>query len=124
VGPRRADPSRIDQDLVDAAELPFADGLQVIHTPGHTAGQTSFLLSREGGDVLIAGDAAARAGSGRVGPPTGALFGMYTEDIEQANRSFRKLAALEFEVAVFGHGNPVLSKAVEEFRRSVARLPA
>ena len=34
------------------------DGLQVIHTPGHCAGQVAFLWPREGG-VLFVGDAAA-----------------------------------------------------------------
>ena len=122
IGPKRADPAKVDEDLVDATELPFAGGARVIHTPGHTPGQTSFLLPRDGG-VLIAGDAARAAGA-RFGPPTGALFGMYTEDIEQARRSFRTLAELDFEVAVFGHGNPVRTRAAEVFRRAAARLPA
>jgi len=122
IGPKRADPAKVDEDLVDATELPFAGGARVIHTPGHTPGQTSFLLPRDGG-VLIAGDAARAAGA-RFGPPTGALFGMYTEDIEQARRSFRTLAELDFEVAVFGHGNPVRARAAEVFRRAAARLPA
>ncbi len=122
LGPKRADPAKVDEDLVDATELPFAGGLRVIHTPGHTAGQTSFLLPRDGG-VLIAGDAARAAGR-RVGPPTGAVFGMFTEDLQEARRSFRRLAELDFDVAVFGHGDPVRSGAAEVFRRVAARLPA
>jgi glyoxylase-like metal-dependent hydrolase (beta-lactamase superfamily II) len=122
MGPKRADPAKVDEELVDGADLPFAGGLRVIHTPGHTAGQTSFLLPNRDGGVLVAGDAAAASGR-RVSPPTGAVFGMYTEDLEEANRSFRKLAELDFEVAAFGHGNPIRSGAGEVFRRAAARLP-
>jgi glyoxylase-like metal-dependent hydrolase (beta-lactamase superfamily II) len=122
IGPKRADPSKVDEKLVDGADLPVAGGMKVIHTPGHTAGQTSFLLPRDGG-ILIAGDAARAVGT-RIGPPTGAVFGMFTEDLDEANRSFRKLAQLEFETAVFGHGNPIRTGAAEAFRRVAARLAA
>jgi glyoxylase-like metal-dependent hydrolase (beta-lactamase superfamily II) len=122
VGPKRADPARVDEELVDGEELPFGAGLEVVHAPGHTAGQTSFLLPRAGG-VLIAGDAAREIG-GRIGPPTGAIFGMFTEDLAAANRSFRALAGLDFEVAVFGHGTPIRSGAAGVFRRVAERLPS
>jgi glyoxylase-like metal-dependent hydrolase (beta-lactamase superfamily II) len=115
----RADPARVDHELVDGQDLDLAGGIRAIHTPGHTAGQTSFLWNRHGG-VLIAGDAAGARGR-RVAPPIGALFGMFTEDIEEARRSFRKLADLEFEVAVFGHGNPIRERASEAFRGSLER---
>jgi len=122
IGKKRADPAKVDEELVDGQELPLAAGMKILHTPGHTAGQTSFLLPRAGG-VLIAGDA-ARAVRHRIGPPTGAVFGMFTEDLDEANRSFRKLADLEFETAVFGHGKPIRSGAAEAFRRAARRLPA
>ncbi|MDP9343845.1 MAG: MBL fold metallo-hydrolase [Actinomycetota bacterium] len=122
IGPKRADPAKVDRELVNGEELPFAGGVRVVHTPGHTAGQTSFLLPREGG-ILIAGDAARAVGT-RVGPPVGAVFGMFTEDLAEAKRSFRKLAELDFEVAVFGHGNPIRSGAADAFRRAAARLPS
>lgn len=117
---KRAEPVAVDRELVDGDSLPFAGGLRVLHTPGHTPGQTSFLWERHGG-VLIAGDVAGARGD-RVGPPIGAVFGMFTEDVEEAKRSFRKVAALDFEVAVFGHGNPIRSGAAEAMRRGVARL--
>jgi NAD+ synthase (glutamine-hydrolysing) len=121
IGPRRADPSKVDEELVDGQELPMAGGLLALHTPGHTAGQTSFLLERDGG-ILIAGDAARAFGS-RIGPPTGAIFGMFTEDLEEAKRSFRRLAELEFEVAVFGHGTPCARAPPRHFARSPRARP-
>ena len=116
----RADPAGVDHELVEGQELDVAGGIRVLHTPGHTAGQTSFLWNPHGG-VLIAGDAAGARGN-RVAPPVGVMFGMFTEDIDEAKRSFRRLADLEFEVAVFGHGNPITERASEVFRGALQRM--
>ena len=103
--------------LQDGEELPLAGGLRVIHTPGHTAGHVSFLLSERGG-VLFAGDAAGNLG--RVGLPLGA----YTEDMDEAKRSVAKLAQMDFQYACFGHGGVVKRRAVTRFRNLVERLAA
>ena len=47
-----------DRALNDGDVLDFAGGLEVIHTPGHTAGHVSLLWKRDRG-LLITGDAAA-----------------------------------------------------------------
>ena len=116
----RAEPASVDHEVVDGQHLDIAGGIRAVHTPGHTPGQTSFLWNRHGG-VLIVGDAAGARGR-RVAPPVGAVFGMFTEDLDTARRSFRTLTELEFDVAVFGHGNPIRERASEAFRRSLARL--
>ena len=116
----RADPARVDREMVDGLELDIAGGIRAIHTPGHTPGQTSFLWNHEGG-VLLAGDAAGARGR-TVRPPVGAVIGMFTEDPEEAKRSYRMLAELDFEVAVFGHGNPIRGRASEAFRRGLERV--
>ena len=118
IGPDQP-PCPVNEEVGDGDVLD--GGFRVVHTPGHTAGHTSYLLDREGG-VLIAGDAAGARGT-KAGPPIGAVIGMYTEGLGEAVRSFRKLAALEFEVAVTGHGQPVRSGAAEVFRRNLSRLP-
>ncbi len=112
---------RVDAELNDGDRLDMAGGIRVVTSPGHTAGHTSFLLER-GDGVLIAADAAGARGA-KVGPPIGALFGMFTEDLDEAVRSFHKLAALEFEVAITGHGNPVRRGASGLFRKNLARFP-
>lgn len=104
----------------DGDSIPAAGGMTVIHTPGHTAGHLSFLWPQNGG-ILFAGDAAGNL-LGRLGPPTNALGGMFTEDIPAAKVSFRKLAALEFDTACFGHGGPIKGKAHAAFRRAVEKL--
>jgi len=121
IGPKRAEARAVDHALADGEVLPLAGGLKVITTPGHTAGHVSFLLDRDGG-VLVAGDAAGARGS-KAGPPVGAVFGMSTEDLDEAVRSFHKLAGFDFEVALPGHGNPVRGGASELFRKSLPRFP-
>jgi glyoxylase-like metal-dependent hydrolase (beta-lactamase superfamily II) len=120
IGPDQP-PNAIDREVADGDVLPLAGGLRVVASPGHTAGHTSFLLDRAGG-VLIAGDAAGARGD-KAGPPTGAIFGMFTEDLDEAVRSFHKLAQLDFEVAIAGHGNAVTGGASEIFRRNLSRFP-
>jgi glyoxylase-like metal-dependent hydrolase (beta-lactamase superfamily II) len=91
--------ARVDRDLDDGDVLD--DGLQVISTPGHTAGSIAVLLPERG--VLFTGDVAAEAG-GAV------LLGPFNTDREQAKNSFRRLAAPEVTTVCFGHGAPLLGE--------------
>lgn len=77
-------------------------GLDIIETPGHTPGHISVLDPTAG--VLVAGDAINGEGGGVAGPDPG-----FSEDIEMANASVAKLAGFDFEVILFGHGEPVTS---------------
>jgi glyoxylase-like metal-dependent hydrolase (beta-lactamase superfamily II) len=88
---------------------PVGDGdsvfdLGIIETPGHTPGHISVHDSAAG--VLVVGDALNGADGGVVGPDPG-----FSEDMAVANDSLRKLAGLSYEVALFGHGEPVLAGA-------------
>jgi glyoxylase-like metal-dependent hydrolase (beta-lactamase superfamily II) len=108
-------PARPNRDAVDGAVVPVAGGVQVIHTPGHTLGHVSYLMPGHGG-VLFAGDAAGHM-FGRLGKP--ALI--FTEDMDVAKESIRKLAALEFDTACFGHGGVLKGKANIEFRKYIEK---
>jgi len=104
----------VDEELT--ADGPTsAPGFHAVHTPGHTAGHVSYLLDRAGG-VLFVGDAAAggRAGTVRRTPR------MFGEDPARAAASVARLAELDFEVAVFGHGRAVAGRAVDRFRELAA----
>jgi glyoxylase-like metal-dependent hydrolase (beta-lactamase superfamily II) len=79
-------------------------GLQVIRTPGHTAGSISVLDPVAG--VLVVGDA-LRVEGGRPALP-GAQF---TIDMDEARRSVVRLGALTFETLLPGHGEPIESGA-------------
>jgi len=70
------------------------------HTPGHIC-----VLDGAAG-VLVAGDAMVGADGGVGGPDPS-----FTEDMSVALDSVRKLAGFSSEIALFGHGEPVLEGA-------------
>lgn len=91
-------PVPVEHELHDGEELP--GGLRIISVPGASAGQVALLWGR----VLIAGDALCTApGFG------GHQFGY--EDGAEAERSKRRLAALDVDSFVVGHGKPVIGDA-------------
>ncbi len=111
--PARVEPAETDVELVDGQDLGVAGGLCAVAAPGHAAGQVVFLWPRHGG-VLIAADVAGNY-RGKLDYPI--LF----EDMGEGVRSLQKLAGLDFEVAVFGHGRPILKRAAEQFRAKWGR---
>lgn len=78
--------------------------LTVIDTPGHTPGHISVLDPAAG--ILVAGDALNGADGGVAGANPD-----FSEDMGAANASVSKLAGFDYEVALFGHGEPVLEAA-------------
>lgn len=102
-------PVPVDEPLT--ADGPFSvPGFTAIHTPGHTPGHVSFLLDRAGG-ILFTGDAAA-SGRGQVRRTPK----MMTADEPAAASSIARLASLDFDTAVFGHGPAVQGRAVDQFK--------
>lgn len=89
-------------------------GLQIIGTPGHTAGHVSVFDPSTG--VLVAGDALRTTG-GLVGPDP-----KYTADTAQAAASVRKLAALGVKTILPGHGDPLTSGAGDALRKLAASI--
>ena len=111
----KAPPARVDVEISDGQQIPVGEGFVAHHTPGHTAGHVSFLYPSS--RVLFVGDAAANM-LGRLGPP----FGLYSEDHEAVKSSIAKLAALDFDVACFGHGRVLKGDACLKFRRLAEKL--
>ncbi|MEX1038441.1 MAG: MBL fold metallo-hydrolase [Acidimicrobiia bacterium] len=95
-----------DDALTDGQVLDIAGGIQVLHTPGHTAGHVSLLWRKDRG-LLITGDAAANV--------AGLNYMIGYNDLDLGKASLASLATLEFEAAVFGHGKPILSGASAKF---------
>lgn len=76
-------------------------GLRAVETPGHTLGHISFYLpSRR---LLFAGDAVRSSGGRLPLSPT-----PLNTDTAMALESVRKLAAMDIEACLPGHGAPVL----------------
>jgi len=103
-------PPRVDRELADGDEPGFGDGAVAVAVPGHTPGSVAFYLPRH--RVLFAGDAAARGPDGKV------MCGVFNADRAGAAASFRRLAALDIEVACFGHGQPLTDGAAAAFQVS------
>lgn len=104
--PPRFGPAPVAHEVRDGDEAP--GGLRVLHTPGHSAGHIALLW--EAGGVLVAGDACTNL-------PTLTLSIVY-EDLDEGRRSLRRLADQSFDVAVFGHGGPIVGAAADRFRRA------
>jgi len=102
----RVEPVTIDQPLTDGELLPVAGGIEVIHTPGHCAGQVALLWRP--GRMLFAGDVASNVMG--LGDPLG------FESLEDGRASQRKLVSLSFDAAGFGHGKPIAHDASTRFR--------
>jgi glyoxylase-like metal-dependent hydrolase (beta-lactamase superfamily II) len=99
-GVPEAPAARVDIKLDDGAK-PFADAI-VVHIPGHTAGSIGLHLPHRG--VLLTGDVVASV-NGRP------ILGPFNVDRELAKKSVQRLAALDFQVACFGHGAPITRDA-------------
>lgn len=101
-----------DRPLMDGDVLDIAGGLEVIHTPGHTAGHVSLLWKRDRG-LLITGDAAANI--------LGLDYMLGYDDFASGKASLTRLAGYDFEAAVFGHGRPIMSGASQRFAAKFGR---
>lgn len=104
----RVAPITIDQALTDGETLPIAGGIEVVHVPGHCAGQVALLWRP--GRMLFAADVFMNIM--RLGDPLG------FETIEDGRMSQRKLAGLSFDAVGFGHGNAIVRDAMTHLRRS------
>ncbi len=107
------DPGWLGHELHDGQVLDFAGGLQVMAAPGHTAGQVGFFWPAHGG-VMILADACSHM-LGRLG------WSPIYEDLEEGQRTMRRLSSLDFEVACFSHGAAITSGGN---RRLAARFAA
>lgn len=86
--------------------LPIAGGIEVIHVPGHCAGQVALLWHP--GRMLFVADVCGNIRG--LGDPVG------FESLEEGRESQRKLASLSFDAAGFGHGKPIAHNASTHFR--------
>jgi Metallo-beta-lactamase superfamily len=101
-------PVKVDRCVVDGETFHELDGLQVIHTPGHSAGQIAFFWPQDRG-VLFVGDAAANT--------LGLRLSISYEDLQLGKKTLARLAKLPFSKACFGHGQILSSGAAGKFIR-------
>jgi glyoxylase-like metal-dependent hydrolase (beta-lactamase superfamily II) len=83
-----------------------ADGMVVIHLPGHTPGHIGLLHSEDG--AMICGDAVMNLRD-RLSPP----YAIATPDPITAEASIERLSELDFEHLLPSHGPPILGRGRE-----------
>lgn len=88
---------KVDETVTDGQELPFCDGIRVIHTPGHTPGHISLYLKQS--KTLIAGDSMYSV-DGRLG----GIHEPTTLDTETARYSLKKYIELDITSVICYHG--------------------
>ncbi|GIF12998.1 MBL fold metallo-hydrolase [Actinoplanes teichomyceticus] len=101
-----------DRALTSLADGDEVFGLQIIGTPGHTAGHVSIFDPSTG--TLVAGDA-LRTENGLQGANP-----QYTADEKAAAASVKKLAGLDVKVILPGHGAPLTTGAKEALQKLAA----
>ncbi|HKP54034.1 MAG TPA: MBL fold metallo-hydrolase [Chloroflexia bacterium] len=102
--PAKMKPGKVHRILKDGETLEVMGGLQVISTPGHAPDHLSFWQPER--RILFAGDTMMYL-FGRLDP----LFRVVTVDMPENMRSVRKLAALEPQTILCGHGAPITERA-------------
>jgi glyoxylase-like metal-dependent hydrolase (beta-lactamase superfamily II) len=108
----------VARDLADGEVLPeVMGGLQVVATPGHSAGHLCFWQPER--RVLFCGDLIMRLPLLGLRPP----FASATLDMAANWRGVRRVAALKPAVVCFGHGAPLARNAAEALAAFAARAP-
>lgn len=99
----------VDKILVDNEELPYCNGISVIHTPGHTLGHISLYLKQS--KILIAGDALeVRDGKLMLISP------QFSFDSELSIKSLKKLMQYDIETVICYHGGVYNNKVNERIK--------
>jgi glyoxylase-like metal-dependent hydrolase (beta-lactamase superfamily II) len=99
----------VDCLLHGGETLDLLGGLQVIHTPGHSVGSICLYDQKNG--FLFSGDLIRNEDCILQGPPE-----HFTTDPEATAVTLRKVAELEFDVLLPGHGRPIIGGAGDFFR--------
>ncbi|HEU4962724.1 MAG TPA: MBL fold metallo-hydrolase [Bacilli bacterium] len=89
--------ANVDTVVEDGQELPYAGGVIVVNTPGHTPGHIS--LYHKATKTLIAGDALFVVEGALIGPPP-----QFTLDVPQAMASLKKLTEYDIQQVICYHG--------------------
>jgi len=97
-------PAEVAHEVTDGDEVP--GGLVAVHAQGHSAGQIALWWPDR--RILFAADACSNL------PVLG--YSVVHEDLDEARRSLTKLAALDADTAVFGHGKPLVGGAARRLR--------
>ena len=105
---------RVEADgfLEEGQVLPILGGLRVIHTPGHTPGSVCFYLETQ--KVIFLGDNVVNRGQ-----YLGGSMPFPKTSMKLYERSLRRIAAMDFDIACLAHGQVFRENADRRIRRMV-----
>ena len=110
----RADLTEVDAQLSALGDGDEVFGLQIVGTPGHTAGHISVFDEDTG--VLVAGDALTNDGELAGSSPE------FTENEALAAASVLKMARLRPKTILVGHGEPIVDVGAAALERLASSL--
>ena len=109
------EPAVVDQACSGGEVIDCNGGITVVATPGHSPSSISYYLPDK--QILFTGDALSGDPQAKRPPRAGCA------DYQQALLSVKKLAALQFEICCFGHGEPVTKGADALVKKLLSRSP-
>lgn len=101
------EPCEVDIEVIDYYRLPGLEGIELIHTPGHSKGSMSVIVDKE---IAIVGDAMINAILFKVFPP-------FADDTQLLRQSWQKLLATGCHTFLPSHGKPLRRLELEDFLR-------
>jgi glyoxylase-like metal-dependent hydrolase (beta-lactamase superfamily II) len=101
------------EGLKDGSVIPYCGGIQVVHIPGHSEGNSSYYLMKH--KVMIAGDTIFGDPEGNIAAPPE----RYCLDVDQATCEIKRLLNYDFDVLLITHGKGTTKGAKEKVRKLV-----
>ncbi|MDA0988024.1 MAG: MBL fold metallo-hydrolase [Chloroflexi bacterium] len=98
-----------DGFLEEGQVFPILGGLRVMHTPGHTPGSVCFYL--ESRKTIFLGDMVVN-----IGEYVGASMPFPKTDMKLYEKSLRRIADLDFDIACLAHGQVFRGDAAQRIR--------
>lgn len=109
-------PARVDHELQDGTSLEEVfPGLEAVHLPGHSHGQTGFWLKDR--RLLIGGDVMMHFPWGLRMPLKPA-----SPDWAEVKRSIWKVGGLKADILCLGHGAPIIGGAAAKVERLLKQI--
>lgn len=107
-----AEPCEVDIEVTDHFMLPGFDGIELLHTPGHSKGSMSVIVDNE---IAIVGDAMINAILFKVFPP-------FADDTQLLRQSWQKLLSTGCHTFLPSHGKPIRRVELEEFLKTAEKV--
>lgn len=101
------------EGLEDHEVLPYCGGIEIIHVPGHSEGNSCYYLKKH--KLIIAGDTIRADVPGVITPPPE----KYCLDVEEATREIKRLLDYDFDHLIYSHGVDTMEGAKEKVRALV-----